>query len=194
MQRPFDYWASGEGMGNITPPGNPYPEGDLFMREFTDLLFAQDVVEFGCGPGRLAPFFSKRRYLGVDICPQAIALAQHDRPGYDFMLIDGKTKLEGWGHALFAHNVLMHVPDEELLDTIGLFSQKRIFVNEVLGHNWRRNENPPAFNREINDYDQAFRFHGYALKRVVFKKLERWKASDFAVMEFHKENTNARQS
>lgn len=182
---PFEYWELGYGLGNLTPPGVRWPEGPWFKQDFTDRFFGQDVVEFGCGDGRLAELFGKRRYVGVDICPRAIAIAQHQAPGYTFVHVDGSSKIEG-GHVLFAHCVMLHVPDEELSATVGRFTQRRIVISEVLGKNWRREGNPPVFNRDIGDYEDAFSANGYGLKRVQFRPSAHYRGTDLAILEAHK--------
>ena len=43
-----EFWASGRGLDLIEDPSE-FPEGNLFKQHYTDLMFAQDVVDFGCG-------------------------------------------------------------------------------------------------------------------------------------------------
>lgn len=187
----YQYWESGEGLAHITPPGNWWPEGEEFKIYYPDIFFGQDVVEFGCGVGRLAPFFSKLRYRGVDISPKALAIAAKENPGYRFDLIDATGPIEG-GYVLFAHNVLMHIPDDDLLGTVQRFTQSRIIVSEVLGRSWRRPGNPPVFNREIEEYERPFRASGYRLHRVMPKMAGNYRdaqgnAVEFFILEFHKQ-------
>lgn len=184
MSRPIDYWKSGEGLPHITPPGNPTPESPQWAELLQSLLFGQDVIEFGCGTGRLAPLFSKRRYVGVDICEKAIEQAKAAHHGYEFRLVDETAPIEG-GFALFAHTVLLHVPDDELSATIGRFRQKHVVVSEMLGTKWRRAGNPPVFNRGIMDYEAAFRTAGYSLKRVLFAPYPHYEGEDVGVLQFH---------
>lgn len=187
MSEALEFWRSGRGLQDITPRGVPWPEGPEFKIKLPDMLFAQDVVEFGCGIGRLAPLFSKRRYLGVDICPQAIEIARRQNHGYEFLPIAPGQKITG-GHAIFAHSVMMHVPDEELVATIGQFTQKRVLVSEVLGKNWRRGGNPPVFNRDIGDYQDAFGANGYQMMFVRFVPSEHYPGTDLAILEFHRQD------
>lgn len=185
--KPFDYWSSGRGLGEITPLGNDFPEGPKFKIWFPDIFFAQDVVEFGCGVGRLAPYFSKRRYTGYDICPDAIEIARARNHGYQFEVIDDDVAIEG-GHVGFAHNVLLHIPDDEIYRTIARFRQKRFIVTEVLGVDWRREGDPPVFNREIEGYERPFVAAGYRLHRVQFHPTDyrpKGVAVDIAMLEFH---------
>ena len=189
-----DYWTSGRGLAHITPPGNLWPEGEKFKIYYPDIFFGQDVIEFGCGTGRLAQFFSKRRYTGVDISAKAIEIAKRDNPGYDFAVLGNNDPIWGGGdrveHVAFAHNVMMHVADEELVPTATRFQQKRLIISEITGREWRREGEPPVFNREIEEYERAFRSIGYSLRRVQFKPCEnyrpRGRAVDLTIMEFHR--------
>lgn len=186
MVTPFQYWQSGAGLGNLTPPGDTLPEGAVFGRLLQELTFGMDVVEFGCGNGRLAPNFSKLRYDGVDICPQAIDQAKALHPGYRFHTIDDMEMLDG-GFALFAHTVMLHIPDDDLLPTMCRFTQKLVIISEIVGRNWRRDGDPPVFNREIREYDRWMTAAGYQLKRVPFIPYSRYGGVDLAVMEFHRD-------
>lgn len=186
MVSPFEYWQSGGGLGSLSPAGES-PEGPEFARAIQETLFGLDIVEFGCGNGRLAPFFSKRRYVGFDICPRAVEQAKVLHPGYDFWVCGGEKLING-GYALFAHTVMLHVPDELLVPTLQRFTQKLVVISEIVGRNWRRDGDPPVFNREIMEYDAAMREAGYTLKRVPFVPYSRYGGVDLAMMEFHRDH------
>lgn len=185
----FSYWESGEGLGNITPPGNLWPEGVEFQSYYPAIFGDAAVVEFGCGVGRLAQLFKEDRYRGVDICEPALRIARSARPGYRFDHIDVASSIVG-GDIVFSHNVLMHVPDADLDHTIGRFGQGKVVISEVLGKIWRRAGNPPVFNREIQDYVVAFMRHGYTLKKHQIRRAENYVYKliemDFGILEFEK--------
>lgn len=202
MSAVFEYWASGAGLSAMTPPNNEWPEGEPFKRWLVDEFFGQDVVEFGCGTGRLAQFFSKRRYVGLDICARAIDIARADNRGYDFFLLDpGQpiTASERTEHVAFAHSTLLHIPDGNLQAVVDRFRQKRVIVSEILGIEWYNGLAgvAPIFGREIEGYERPFRKAGYRLHRVQFKPMENYRPLgrrvDRTILEFHKETTNADQ-
>ena len=163
-----------------------YPEGEEFLLWFTGLFFAQDVVDFGCGNGRLAPFFSKRHYVGWDASLPAIVAARAANPGYVFNRLEPGRKLEN-GYVAFAYDTLLHVPDERLESVVQQFGQKRVVVSEVLGRDLRT---ATVFNREVEEYERPFRAAGYRLHRVQFKKAEAIVNSagpaEISMLEFHK--------
>lgn len=183
--RPFDYWKSGQGLAHITPPSNEWPEGEGFRELVASTFFLQDTIEFGCGTGRLAKCFHPELYLGVDISSSAVARASVANPDHSFRTIGSRGVLDK-GYCLFAHTVLLHIPDDDLLPTIGRFRQQRIIVSEILGREWRREGNPPVFNRGMMDYEAAFRSVGYKLHSVKFHPYPHYKNTDLELMEFHK--------
>jgi SAM-dependent methyltransferase len=184
----LEYWSSGRGL-EATRGKNDFPEGDAFKRYFTDTLFGQDLVDFGCGLGRMAELFSKRRYIGVDICQRAISKALETMPGYEFHLIVPDGSPIEWGYALLANHVLVHVPDEQLSETIGRFTQRRVLVCEHTLDNLRKagleaQIGDMATVRQVEAYDRAFTPHGYTLHRIQYQK---WgKMPEHTVMEFHR--------
>jgi SAM-dependent methyltransferase len=176
----YEFWASGQGLEYTLHPGD-FPEGDQFRHFYTDRLFGQDVVDFGCGLGRMAELFSKRHYIGVDICPRAIAGAKAKMHGYEFHEIALGEKLE-WGFTLFAHHVMVHIPDDHLPGVIASFTHKRVIITEHTG------TKPGSAIREIEVYNRAFTAGGYRMHRVQFHK---WgKVPEHTVMEFHRETSN----
>jgi SAM-dependent methyltransferase len=177
----FDYWRSGRGLGNITPAGKQWPEGEGFpiflSNEFRDLR----VVEFGCGVGRLAGCFDPEMYVGVDICPDAIAIARRDNPKHVFKLLDGGLPA---GDVLLCHTVLLHVPDDELPATLEQFHHETVVVSEVMGRAWRRDGLPPVYNREQGDYRAAFLAAGYELDDVILRPYEHYRNTNLTVLFF----------
>lgn len=190
MNEAVEYWRSGEGLAHISPPGNPDPETPVFRELIENLFYVQDTVDVGCGVGRLAPWFDPQRYHGVDISPKAIAIAKERNPGYQFDVIDDAAPIEG-GFACWLHTVLLHVPDDLLSGQIARLTQRHVVVSEILGRNWRRAGNPPVYNREVFDYGEAFKPHGYKLARVMYASYGRHYGADtkIAVLQFHKERS-----
>jgi hypothetical protein len=47
----------------------------------------------------------------------------------------------------------LHIPDNQIQEVINKAKQyKRIVIGEIMGRKWRRDGNPPVFNREIQEY------------------------------------------
>lgn len=144
--KPDQYWKANAELKHITPPGELFPESDLFP--VLQSVCVGRVFEFGCGYGRLSKAFAPDSYVGYDINPAAIKAARLGNPEhhYSFEVLPGDTFL--------AHTVMLHVPD----DAIGAYMElaktyKRVVIGEIMGRKWRRNGLPPVFNREPEEYE-----------------------------------------
>lgn len=178
---PAEYWRSGAGLGNITPAGKAWPEGEGFPEALLALIGdGSPVLEFGCGVGRLAGLFEVEDYIGIDIAPPALAVARQALPGHRFELLADALPSAA---VTFAHTVLLHIPDDALAGTMALFTSPRVIVSEILGRHWRRSGNPPVFNREMSDYEAAFAPR-YRLSEVMLHPYPHYRNTDLSIMEF----------
>lgn len=154
-----DFWRE-HALENIKPNrGGEFPEGWDVRPLLKRLVGATSVVEIGCGYGRLCEAFDARRYYGVDVSWSAIDLARELHPQYKFWHVD--LEMPFTSYALF-YNVLLHVPDEDLKAMLASVIADRVLVVEILGHKWRRDGDPPVYNREHEEYAIAFAASGYA--------------------------------
>lgn len=162
-----------------------YPEGEEFLLWLTRMMAHMDVCDFGCGDGRLARFFDKKHYAGVDKHPANIIKAMRTNDDYRFACnyTSPIGFYESFGYTLFAHDVMLYIPDKQLSDVVGRFCQPRIIISEALGRALRT---AAVFNREIEEYERTFRAAGYRLHRVQFRMPELL-SHEIAVLEFHKQ-------
>jgi SAM-dependent methyltransferase len=164
-----EFWASQNGVRHITPQGKPNPEGAWLGQYLSDVASHGRVLEFGCGPGRISCGFDPESYIGVDINPRAIEYARERNPAHRFEVVG--DELPDADVCLF-HTVLMHIPDEDLVPLLKRIRAPVIYVSEMLGRHRRREGDPPVFNREIEDYEDAFGAIGYGLisvKRRIYE-------------------------
>lgn len=182
MSHARDYWASGAGLTNITPGGKPWPEGEGFGALLTWLVGDVHGLEVGCGPGRLAGLFPAGRYVGTDICPAALDLARAAHPDHRFALMGDEEPLPGAELTLF-HTVLLHVPDDELPAMLARVTSPRVIVSEILGRHWRREGDPPVFNRAAEDYEAGFAPR-YRPLRLVRHPYPHYRDTHLSIMEF----------
>jgi len=158
-----DFWKAQNGLRHITPRGKANPEGPWLGTYLSEVASHGLVLEFGCGPGRIACGFDPESYIGVDINPRALEHAGTRNPGYRFELV--QDELPDADVCLF-HTVLMHVPDDELGAVLKRLRAPVVYVSEMLGREWRRDGDPPVFNRDLDDYVLAFGALGYGLSNV----------------------------
>jgi SAM-dependent methyltransferase len=121
------------------------PERDLFPA--LQSVCRGNVFELGCGYGRLAPAFEPGQYVGMDINPTALEVARRECPEHTFV--------DEWVEAdtILAYTVLLHVPDDDIEAMVdAMKAYPRIVIGEIMELRWRRAGNPPAFNREPDEY------------------------------------------
>lgn len=188
MSTAFEYWSSGRGIRNCTPIGKRWPEGESFAEYLVKLIGNRSILEFGCGVGRLAGLFDPKLYVGVDVASRALFIARHDFPRHRFMLIGGYPILPDTEVTL-AHTVLLHIPDDKLRPTVSHFRSNIVYVSEILGRQWRRDGDPPVFNRELDEYRSVFEPE-YRLSAVVHRPYPYYPETALTIMTFIKNATD----
>lgn len=138
------------GLAHITPSGKGNPEGWDVLPYLASLCNGS-VIDIGCGIGRLCRAFSTDQYLGVDINAKAVDAARQRHPGYKFEMYRKQR-----ADTALLYTVLLHVADDQLADFVSGIRAKRVVVAEIMGRHWRREGDPPVYNRELADYVEAF--------------------------------------
>lgn len=143
---PAEYWKANEKLVHITPSGVEFPETGLYPA--LQVACKGTVFEFGCGYGRLAGAFPADAYYGFDINVHAIEAATQRNPEHDFGF--------EWRPAdtFLAYTVFLHIDDDEIGGVIesAKANYGRIVIGEIMGRQWRREGDPPVFNREAEEY------------------------------------------
>ena len=160
MELAADFWRAQNGVRHITPAGKANPEGAWLLPYLADVASHGFVVEIGCGPGRLACAFKPNAYFGLDLNERSITEARDRNPFHPFDVIEDELPQ---ADVYLFHTVLMHVPDSELDALLGRIRAPVVCVSEMMGREWRREGDPPVFNREPSEYVEAFKAHGYTL-------------------------------
>jgi SAM-dependent methyltransferase len=76
----------------------------------------RDVLEFGCGPGRLLPALTRRGFnvTAVDVAPSMLALARSSAAGpVTFLELDAFLRGDSTFDLILVSRVLQHIPQEE---------------------------------------------------------------------------------
>ena len=130
----YKAWWMADNLSNV---GEETPAEVL--RAVVDLVpRAPSVLEFGCGPGRVAALFPADGYLGVDLNPQAVELARRRNPRHAFREVDELEQLPR-ADLVLAHTVLLHVRDRDLpdvLDQLVAAARRTIVVVEIMDPAW----------------------------------------------------------
>ena len=141
------YWQE-HALNHIMPDrGSEFPEGEHILKRLAELCEG-NTLDFGCGRGRIAPFFDPKKYLGADISEPAIIRAICNNPMHWFRLIEPFEPLPK-GDTVLAYTVLHHITDEDLpkvLDQLRPFP--RIVIAEIMEPSMTSTNMPPCINRE----------------------------------------------
>lgn len=172
-----EFWKR-EGLRHITPADKRNPEGwDVWS--FLRGLSRGSVLEIGCGYGRLCEAFDPCQYLGADINENALVRAREKHPGYTFEAYQGQS-----ADTALLYTVLLHISDDDLPGFIAGINADRVIVAEVMGRGWRRPGNPPVFNRDPEDYIEAFA--GFELVETHAKPYAHYKGTDITFLVFER--------
>lgn len=198
MSAAADYWDTPAALGHIAP--GEWPEGEDFGEWLVEKVTRGRrgyVLDFGCGVGRLAPFFDAADYIGFDRSPQMRNAFEAAHPTRVYSYAIGYSRHGAvlarpgrlWPQlsAAFAHTVLLHVPDDEIDDVVRRLADlaPRVLVSEIMGRAWRRPGDPPVFNREVADYCTLFERHGMRLNQLWTRPYNRYgPATKLTVLEF----------
>lgn len=171
------FWIT-QGASHITPgTGDKFPEGD-YVSEALHQCISEDwpLLEIGCGVGRIASVFDNKNYIGVDINPHALHIAKKRLPKHNFRLLDKGRELPEASTALM-YTVLLHVSDDVICELLAEYTQKyrKFIIAEVMDVRWRREGNPPVFNRNPEDYIllmQNLNFHITGYKKFPYKRYD----------------------
>ena len=107
------------------------------------------ILELGANIGRNIHYFRKSGWLnvtGVEINPRAIELSEEIFPGTSkhITLVSAQefltNQIDDSYDMLFTQGVLMHIPDDSILDEMSRVSGEYIFINEVEENHWATEE------------------------------------------------------
>lgn len=166
-----------EGTRHIKPEtGKEYPEGfdvEPWLRAAIGDCYP--LLEVGCGVGRIAKLFKPEEYIGVDVNPNAVIQARKSSPSHYIRLVDDGMAYPQAASLLF-YTVLLHVADDVILDVLkrACDSSDTIIISELMDRRWRRDGNPPVFNRDAEDYILMMQNLGYTLTYADKKAYDRY--------------------
>lgn len=184
MNSVYEFWKNNS-LKYIKPPrGGEFPEGWDVVDFFKNFNY-EDVVDIGCGYGRLCRAFDPDKYLGLDFSPDAIKTAKEANPEYKFSVITNEDEYPESRYKLL-YTVLLHQSDEDIDEIIKKLCDTTdiIIVAEICGRKWRRNGNPPVFNREVQEYEYLFAKHNKYIIEHYSIPYEAYKETRIEIMVF----------
>lgn len=159
------FWIA-EGPSHIIPDiGHEFPEGFDLGEALRNAIGGEfPVLEFGCGVGRLASLFDKDEYIGIDVSPSALLHARRRLPAHQLRITDQGIKYPD-APTVFVYTVLLHIADDALTGYLKniVKGRQRIIIAELMDSRWRRDGNPPVFNRDPEEYVLTMADLGYRL-------------------------------
>ena len=180
----INFWKN-DNLKNITAGKTEFPEGWDVKTLISELINNDDVIEVGCGYGRLVESFMPEQYSGVDINSHAIQEAKRINPKYNFsnFNVDDELNDSTW---LMFYTVLLHVSDDDILPYLKSVTKntKKVLVAEILGEKWRGWEF--AFNREEKTYEELFNECGFKKTQKIDKEYVHYKNTNITFMVFEK--------
>lgn len=184
----LEFWKK-EGLRHIKPAvGGEFPEGWNVSDYLKDKVKDNDVIEVGCGYGRLCSSFSATQYTGIDVNPAAIAKAKEVNKKHNFQLYEYPNEMPKSSDKI-VYTVLLHVDDDNILNMAKVIadSSSRVIIGEVMGRSWRRDGNPPVFNREPEEYIKIFEEAGMKFDNQEDLPYQRYQNTNVTFLTFTKE-------
>ncbi len=147
--------------------GIPYMQGPSHDHEFSDMVatisrdFAvKDVIDFGCGDGRLCKAFSKEGYLGLDIDEKIIINAKNRFSDYVFTTPSDRIYTT---EMFMACRVLSELSEEKIHEIMKNVRCKWLLVAESLEQS-KVDGNVYSFeSRDLENYKRIMRAHDLLL-------------------------------
>lgn len=160
------YWLNDNLRNIVAGTDTENPEGwnpvDV-IRELLQSMHFETILDFGCGYGRLCKAVQPKKYIGIDLNPQAIQEAQRRYPEYFFKEIEVHSEYDNVDIVL-AYTVFLHLDDDilgSILQRLREACKSHLIIGEILGREWRRPGDPPVFNRNLDDYISLLQKFGF---------------------------------
>lgn len=170
------FWVR-EGSAHIKPEtGFEFPEGFDVGQVLRDSVgSALPVLEIGCGVGRIASLFGPQEYVGVDVNPNALKVARAKLPYHWLKIHDAGIVYPDAPCVLF-YTVLLHIADDVVDGVLAEAStgRERFIIAELMDRRWRREGDPPVFNRDSEEYISKMAALGFTLGSYSKNEYQRY--------------------
>ena len=182
-----EFWKK-EGHLHIMPnTGEEFPEGWNVRHYLENICYGKSITEIGCGVGRLSAAFDPEHYMGIDISPRVLEIAESKNKHHKYLLDNQKDPYPD-AEVRLVYTVLLHIDDDCIDDLVENLCEntEKVIVAEIMGRKWRRPGNPPVFNREADEYIPLFEKCGFELEYNNEKVYERYADTNITFLHFKK--------
>lgn len=170
---------------HITPKGKENPEGWDVKELLASLVEDRFVIDFGCGIGRLTSAFHPDKYLGIDLCEDALEIAQERNPEYDFDFVQTHREFVD---CILLYTVCLHVNDDSIDGFLGQMNAGRVIIAEIMGEKHRgfiQHVQPvQVWNRSAGVYAEIMKKHGYELAMEISRPYSHYEDKEITFLVF----------
>lgn len=140
------------------------------IRKISDDIGYSNVIDFGCGHGRLCESFHPDRYLGIDADQKAIDVARSKFLDYRFDHVGQNPR---FADIYLAYSVFLKMNDTKLHEALKNIRCKWLILAESLGDQWKQSKSVPIYSRQADDYVQILRSHDLVLHKKIIRPAEK---------------------
>ena len=181
----IEFWKT-KGHDYITPSDMENPEGFDVGKVLKDIFKDDDVLEVGCGRGRLAGFFDPMYYTGYDINEKSLQKASDRYPDHSF-----HDKLVKNNNVLL-YTVCLHIPDDLIIAEMKKIckGRKKVVIAEIMERKYRhpmrfKDEYSLSNQRDLGEYAQIMRELGFELSEEINHPYKHYKGANITFAVFN---------
>ena len=174
-----EFWKENAHLHIKPATGEEFPEGWDVKKYLEKICVGELVTEIGCGEGRLSGAFHPEHYIGIDVSPKVLEIAESKNwefKNYKYLLHNQGDSYPS-ADVRLVYTVLLHIDDDCIDDMIKNLCEgtDTVVVAEIMARMWRREGNPPVFNREADEYITLFEKCGFEKDYHNEKPYKRYK-------------------
>jgi hypothetical protein len=157
------------------------------INNITKEIGVLDVIDFGCGDGRLCSIFPKGNYLGLDSDEQILKAAQSTFEGYAFRKPNGEVYSTD---ICIVSKVFSELNEESIHDVLRRMRCKWLLVVEPINQKDKASNIFPFTTRDREAYVRLMRIHDLLLVKHMIKSVSDQGPEDVSFLLFKKAARN----
>lgn len=157
------------------------------ISNITKEIGVKDIIDFGCGDGKLCNVFSKHDYLGLDIDDKTLQKARSHFEGYAFNTPEEKVYNTDM---CICSRVFSQLNEESIHDIIRRMRCKWLLIAEPLHQSDVDGSIYPFYTRERESYINLMRHHDLLLVKHIVKPSKEKLGGNVSFLLFKKYGRN----